>query len=78
MIRFTALIVALSLMMCGCAAAPHVNEEFHIEDGTIAMPETTPAPTPAPVTESEEMKDGQKVGVVPMQGRNHRCFTVDG
>ena len=64
MIRFTALIVALSLMMCGCAAAPHVNEEFHIEDGTIAMPETTPVPTPAPVTESEEMKDGQKVGAV--------------
>lgn len=61
-IRFTAWILAACLLLAGCAA-PHTDGSLNVEDGSIPMPEITPAPTAAPVPE-EPVTDMETVGAV--------------
>ena len=61
-IRFAALFAAVCLALTGCAA-PHADNAFEVEDGAIAMPELTPAPTEEPV-ETDPVVEKQSVGQV--------------
>lgn len=61
-IRFAALFAAVCLALTGCAA-PHADNAFEVEDGAIAMPELTPAPTEEPV-ETDPVVEMQSVGQV--------------
>ena len=61
-IRFTAWILAVCLLLAGCAA-PHADGSLNVEDGSIPMPEITPAPTATPVPE-EPVADMETVGAV--------------
>ena len=56
--------IAVALCACvlvsGCSA-PHLNEEFHLPDSTIPMPEITPVPTVEPVVQESTLPQTQQV-----------------
>lgn len=62
-----AAVLSLCVLASGCSA-PHLSEEFHLADGSIPMPEITPAPTVVPETqESALMQPQQYVGDIVYQ-----------
>lgn len=60
-VRFAALFAAVCLALTGCAA-PHADGSFVVEDGSIPVPEITPAPVQTP--EEEPVAQMQSVGQV--------------
>ena len=48
-------------LLCACAllagcTAPHLSEQFAVSDGSIPMPEITPAPTVEPVQQADALQ----------------------